>query len=94
MSRPRSKTAAPHSAPNEGVSDGVSARDSGQRLGFLGVLREMLWAFFGVRTHERYRLATQSNPLHIILAGIVVTAGVVTVLVVIVRFALGWAGAA
>lgn len=86
--RPEQGAAAPEAA------ESISAPERSQRLGFLGVLREMLWAFFGVRTHERYRLATQSNPLHIILAGILVTAGVVTVLVVIVRFALGWAGAA
>lgn len=74
--------------------DAVSAGETDQRLGFLGVLREMLWAFFGVRTHERYRLATQSNPLHIILAGVVVTMGLVALLVLAVKFALGWAGAA
>lgn len=60
-----------------------------RRFGFLGVLREMAWAFLGVRDRGSYERTTRSNPLHIILAGILLTALLVMALVGIVKFALG-----
>ncbi len=63
--------------------------EGGQRLGFLGVLREMTWAFLGVRDRRNYERTTRSNPLHIILAGILLTALLILALVGAVKFALG-----
>ncbi|ANX03221.1 DUF2970 domain-containing protein [Immundisolibacter cernigliae] len=60
-----------------------------RRFGFLGVLREMAWAFLGVRDRGSYERTTRSNPLHIILAGILLTALLVIALVSVVKFALG-----
>jgi hypothetical protein len=59
------------------------------RFGFPGVLREMAWAFLGVRDRGSYERTTRSNPLHIILAGILLTVLLILVLVGAVRFALG-----
>ena len=59
------------------------------RFGFLGVLREMAWAFLGVRDRANYERSTRSNPLHIIVAGVVLTALLVLTLVGVVRLALG-----
>ncbi|MGE0811287.1 MAG: DUF2970 domain-containing protein [Immundisolibacter sp.] len=58
------------------------------RFGFLGVLREMAWAFLGVRDRANYERSTRSNPVHIILAGILLTALLVLALVGAVKFAL------
>ena len=63
--------------------------EGGPRFGFLGVLREMSWAFLGVRDHRNYERTTRSNPLHIILAGLLLTALLVMALVGAVKFALG-----
>ncbi len=62
--------------------------ERGPRLGFLGVLREMAWAFVGVRDRSNYERTTRSNPLHIILAGILLTALLIGTLIVVVKFAL------
>jgi hypothetical protein len=58
-------------------------------FGFLGVLREMAWAFLGVRDRNSYERTTRSNPLHIVLAGIVLTILLVMALIGAVKFALG-----
>jgi hypothetical protein len=58
------------------------------RFGFLRVLREMAWAFLGVRDRGNYERTTRSNPLHIILAGIVLTALLIGALIGAVKFAL------
>lgn len=58
------------------------------RFGFLGVLREMAWAFLGVRDRGNYERTTRSNPLHIILAGLLLTALLVGALAGAVRLAL------
>ena len=63
--------------------------DRSTRFGFLGVLREMAWAFLGVRDRANYERSTRSNPVHIIIAGIVLTAVLVLVLIGAVRFAVG-----
>lgn len=62
--------------------------ESGPRFGFLGILREMAWAFLGVRDRGNYERATRSNPLHIILAGILLTALLIGALIGAVKFAL------
>lgn len=58
-------------------------------FGFLGVVREMAWAFLGVRNRSNYERTTRSNPLHIILAGILLTVLLIGALVGAVKFALG-----
>ncbi len=63
--------------------------ERGPRFGFLGVLREMAWAFLGVRDRGNYERTTRSNPLHIILAGILLTVLLVVALVGAVKFVLG-----
>lgn len=57
--------------------------------GFLGVLREMAWAFLGVRDRSNYERSTRSNPLHIIIAGVLLTALLVLTLIGAVKLALG-----
>ncbi len=58
------------------------------RFGFLGVLREMAWAFLGVRNRSNYERTTRSNPVHIILAGILLTVLLIGGLIGAVKFAL------
>lgn len=56
--------------------------------GFLGTLREMAWAFFGVRDQRNYERTTRANPGHIIAAGMILTAVTIGALVLAVRLAL------
>ena len=63
--------------------------DRRTRFGFLGVMKEMAWAFLGVRDRANYERSTQSNPVHIIIAGIVLTALLVLALIGAVKFAIG-----
>lgn len=58
------------------------------RFGFLGVLREMAWAFLGVRDRRNYERATRSSPVHIVLAGVLLTALLVLALVGAVKLAM------
>ncbi|WP_372693950.1 DUF2970 domain-containing protein [Immundisolibacter sp.] len=58
------------------------------RFGFFGVLREMAWAFVGVRNRRNYERATRSNPVHIVLAGILMTVMLVLALIGAVKFAM------
>lgn len=61
--------------------------------GFLGTLREMAWAFFGVRDRRNYERTTRANPGHIIAAGVILTAVTIGGLVLVVRLALRAGGA-
>jgi hypothetical protein len=63
--------------------------DRSTRFGFLGVMKEMAWAFLGVRDRANYERSTRSNPLHIVIAGVVLTALLVLALIGAVRFAIG-----
>jgi hypothetical protein len=56
--------------------------------GFFGTLREVAWAFFGVRDRQHYERTTRANPLHILAAGVLLSAGFVVMLLVIVHFAI------
>ncbi|GAB4349612.1 MAG: hypothetical protein Kow0073_03330 [Immundisolibacter sp.] len=58
------------------------------RFGFLGVLREMAWAFLGIRDRRNYERATRSNPVHIVLAGVLLTALLVMALIGAVKLAM------
>lgn len=59
-----------------------------QRFGFFGVLREVGWAFLGVRDRGNYERATRSKPVQIILAGVLLTAILVGLLIGVVSLAL------
>jgi hypothetical protein len=53
---------------------------------FVQTMKAVFWSFFGVRKKSDYeRDATQLNPLHVILAGILGAALFVLVLILIVR---------
>jgi hypothetical protein len=62
--------------------------DRSTRFGFLGVMKEMAWAFLGVRDRANYERSTRSNPVHIVIAGVVLTALLVLALIGAVRFAI------
>jgi len=66
----------------------MSSEPEPRRFGFLGVLRETAWAFLGVRDWGSYERTTRSNPLHIILAGILLTVLLIGALVGAVKLAL------
>jgi hypothetical protein len=65
------------------------SKPAGPRFGFLGVVKEMAWAFLGVRDRANYERSTRSNPLHIILAGLLLTALLVLALIGAVKLAIG-----
>ena len=49
-------------------------------------MRAVLWSFFGVRKRSGYEQdATQLNPVHVIVAGIIAAALFVLVLLLVVR---------
>lgn len=61
--------------------------------GFLGTLREMAWAFVGVRDRRNYERTTRAKPWHIVAAGLILTAGFILGLLMAVHFALRALGA-
>ena len=65
-------------------------RESAQRkLSFLQTMKAVPWAFFGVRKGAGYREdSARLNPVHVIVAGLLAAAIFVTVLVLIVRWAV------
>jgi hypothetical protein len=57
-----------------------------RKAGFLQTMRAVLWSFFGVRKRAGYEQdATQLNPVHVIIAGIIAAAVFVLVLLLVVR---------
>ncbi|OAE58035.1 hypothetical protein A7J67_07820 [Achromobacter xylosoxidans] len=65
-------------------------RETSQRkLSFLQTMKAVAWAFFGVRKGAGYREdSAKLNPVHVIVAGLLAAAIFVTVLVLIVRWAV------
>ncbi len=63
--------------------------DGDKRFGFFGVVREVGWAFLGVRDRANFERTTRSSQLHIVLAGLLLTGLLIAVLVTAVQFALG-----
>jgi len=67
------------------------ARDSGVKddrrpATFGQTLRTVLWSFFGVRKRSDHERDTASiNPVHVVVAGVLATAGFVLILLLIVR---------
>lgn len=65
-------------------------RESARRkLSFLQTMKAVAWGFFGVRKGAGYREdSARLNPVHVIVAGLLAAAIFVTVLVLIVRWAV------
>jgi heme/copper-type cytochrome/quinol oxidase subunit 2 len=67
--------------------DARSAAVPARKAGFLQTMRAVLWSFFGVRKRAGYEQdAAQLNPVHVIIAGIIMAIIFVLVLVMVVRF--------
>jgi hypothetical protein len=66
-------------------------REAAQRKGsFLGSLRAVAWSFFGVRKGAGYEQdIAKLNPLHVIIAGIVVAIAFIVGLVLLVNWVIG-----
>ncbi|WP_447917309.1 DUF2970 domain-containing protein [Achromobacter aegrifaciens] len=65
-------------------------RETSQRkLSFLQTMKAVAWGFFGVRKGADHREdVAKLNPVHVIVAGLLAAAIFVTVLVLIVRWAV------
>jgi len=60
------------------------------RASFLGTIKAVLWAFFGVRKRGEYEKdVAQLNPVHVILTGLFCAVVLVVLLVVLVNFVVG-----
>lgn len=60
-----------------------------RKLSFLQTMKAVAWGFFGVRKGAGYREdSARLNPVHVIVAGLLAAAIFVTVLVLIVRWAV------
>jgi Protein of unknown function (DUF2970) len=71
--------------PGHDLQDAVSRRGS-----WLRTLRAVAWSFFGIRKGAEYEKdVAQLNPLHVIIAGVVVAALFVLGLVVLVKWIVG-----
>jgi hypothetical protein len=67
---------------------GAPERPQTPAPGFWGTLREMAWAFFGVRDRHHYERTTRAHPLHILAAGLLLTAVFIVALLMVVHFAV------
>lgn len=57
-----------------------------RKTSFVATMKAVLWSFFGVRKKSDYESdATNLNPVHVIIAGIIAAALFVTILLVIVK---------
>ena len=62
---------------------------SQRKLSFLQTMKAVAWGFFGVRKGSSHREdIAKLNPVHVIVAGLLAAALFVTVLVLIVRWAV------
>ena len=60
--------------------------DRPRKASFAATMKAVLWSFFGVRKKSDYESdATNLNPVHVIIAGIIAAALFVTILLVIVK---------
>lgn len=59
------------------------------KASFWYTLRAVLWSFFGLRRKRDFDTDAGINPLHIVLAGLIAVAGVIGLLVMLVKLALG-----
>jgi hypothetical protein len=59
---------------------------SARKASFAATMKAVFWSFFGVRKRSDYeRDATNLNPVHVIIAGLIGAAIFVIVLIVIVK---------
>jgi len=59
---------------------------SSRKASFAATMKAVFWSFFGVRKRSDYeRDATNLNPVHVIIAGLIGAAIFVIVLIVIVK---------
>ncbi len=57
-----------------------------RKASFLQTMKAVMWSFFGVRKKSDYENdAAKLNPVHVIIAGIIGAAVLITVLILIVR---------
>lgn len=76
----------------EEQSPATQAEGFDSRLGFFALLKEILWAFLGVRSQRGYESTfSRARPRDIILVGIVATLAFVLLLVFAARFAISLA---
>ena len=60
-----------------------------RKLSFVQTIKAVFWSFFGVRKGAGYREdSAKLNPVHVIVGGLLAAAIFVTVLVLIVRWAV------
>lgn len=60
-----------------------------RKASFVATMKAVLWSFFGVRKKSDYEKdATQLNPVHVIIAGVIGAAIFIAILVTIVKFAV------
>lgn len=65
---------------------GDQVRPAQRRAGFGQTARAVLWSFFGVRRRSDYEKdATQLNPVHVIIAGLLAAALFVALIIVVVN---------
>lgn len=71
--------------------DDATLRTAVRRKASLGrTMLAVFWSFFGVRkSRDLERDVGELNPLHIVIAGVVAAAILVTVLVTLVRWVIG-----
>lgn len=64
--------------------------ESGSKGSFIKTMKAVMWSFFGVRKRRDLEAdATQLNPLHIILAGLLCAAIFIGVLILVVHAVVG-----
>jgi len=66
-------------------------REAAQRKGsFVGSLRAVAWSFFGVRKGSAYEQdVSKLNPIHVIVAGVIVALLFIVGLVLLVNWIIG-----
>ena len=70
--------------------DGDGLREASRRkLSFLQTMQAVAWSFFGVRkSRDLERDASELNPVHLVVAGVVVAAIFVGVLIALVNWVI------
>lgn len=64
--------------------------ESGSKGSFVKTMKAVMWSFFGVRKRRDLEAdATQLNPVHIILAGLLCAAIFIGVLILVVHAVVG-----
>ena len=68
------------------MEDGPGPPPAARRATFLQTIKAVLWSFFGVRKRSDYdRDAAQLNPVHVVVAALVMALIFVVILILIVK---------